>query len=198
MAERAHDAPMSAEEDDPNVGDLVWRLGEGEQSALAEAYERHHDVVRAFARRLLGDHDAAEDLVHDVFLTLPKAARRFEGRSSLRTFLLSIAVHRCRQHVRSAARYREAKERYARVPRPASAPGPSEAHGGSEMAEVLARALDGLPLDQRVAFVLCAIEERTSAEAARIVGVPENTIRTRTMRARQKLRELLEREGWAP
>jgi RNA polymerase sigma-70 factor (ECF subfamily) len=49
--------------------------------------------------------------------------------------------------------------------------------------------------DQRVAFVLCAVEERTSSEAARIVGAPEPTVRTRLFRARKKLREILSERG---
>ncbi len=64
-----------------------------------------------------------------------------------------------------------------------------------QLATALSRALDGLPLEQRVAIVLCDIEERTSAEAAQIVGVPEGTIRTRVFHGKRKLREALTQEG---
>ncbi|MFO7179814.1 MAG: sigma factor, partial [Pseudomonadota bacterium] len=73
--------------------DLVRRLAEADPLAVGRAYDRHHDAVRAFARRLLGDAAAAEDLVHDVFVALPRAAKSFRGQSSLRTFLIGIAVH---------------------------------------------------------------------------------------------------------
>ena len=59
----------------------------------------------------------------------------------------------------------------------------------------LTRALDDLPLDQRVAFVLCEVEERTSREVAEIVGVPEATVRTRLFHAKKKLRVLLQAEA---
>ena len=49
-------------------------------------------------------------------------------------------------------------------------------------------------IEQRIAIVLCVIEERTSVEAAQIVGVPEATIRTRVFHGRKRMRELLARE----
>ena len=57
--------------------------------------------MRAFARRLVGDPEAAEDLVHEVFVSLPRAIRRYREQSSLRTFLISIAVNHARHFVRA-------------------------------------------------------------------------------------------------
>ncbi len=194
MTSHAHTASLTAEGSDdgePDVADLVWRLRAGERSAIAEAYDRHSGVLRAFAQRLLGDDAAAEDLVHDVFLGLPRTVRRFEGRSSLRTFLVSVAANRCRHHVRSATRYRRAKARFA-----AQAidpiPGPAELREQREMAERLTSALDELSLDLRLTFVLAVIEGRPNPEVASILGVAETTVRTRVLRARGRLRKLLE------
>jgi len=58
-------------------------------------------------------------------------------------------------------------------------------------------ALDALPINQRVAFVLVEIEERSSVEAARIADVPESTMRTRLLHAKRRLRELLRKRGVA-
>jgi RNA polymerase sigma-70 factor (ECF subfamily) len=174
--------------------DLTDRLRQAEPAAVGDTYDRHHAAVRAFARRLLGDEAAAEDLVHEVFVSLPRAMRRFKGEASLRTFLLSIAVNHARHHLRAATRRRRAVERYADEPR-AAALDPESAARRSELARALIRALDALPLDQRVAFVLCEVEERSSVEVAQITGKPEATIRTRLFHARRKLRELLEQEG---
>ena len=71
---------------------LASRIAEGHADALAAAYDAHHQVARALARRILTNHASAEDLVHDAFVALPSAARGFEGRSSLRTFILSVVV----------------------------------------------------------------------------------------------------------
>jgi len=174
---------------------LVERLRRGDLDAVGEVYDRHHAAVRAFARRLVGDEHAAEDLLHEVFVSLPAAMKRFQGGSSLRTFLVSIAVNHARHHLRGAARRRAAMDRLALEP-PQSPPDPERQADRASLARALDRALDALPLDQRVAFVLCEVEERTSREAAEITGAPEATVRTRLHHARLKLRAALEKEGF--
>jgi RNA polymerase sigma-70 factor (ECF subfamily) len=171
-------------------------LSPDDGSQVAELYDAHHDAVRSFGRRLLGDAVAAEDLVHDVFVRVPAAMRRHRGESSVRTFLLSIAVNVAKKHVRAAARRRAAHERVASID--AIAPTtPEENAARRELADALHGALDALPLDQRVAFVLLEIEERSSADAARIARVPEPTIRTRLFHAKRRLREILRKRGIA-
>jgi RNA polymerase sigma-70 factor (ECF subfamily) len=170
--------------------ELIARLRAGEVAALREAYDAHHVHVRACAQRLVGDDDAAEDLVQETFLALPRAIARFRRESSLRTFLVSIAVNHARHYVRAAARRRAALVRLAREPEEAGRRPDGEV-SRAQLAEALVVALDALPLEQRVAVVLCDIEERSSAEVARIVGVPEATVRTRVFHGRRKLREAL-------
>ncbi|HMA93998.1 MAG TPA: RNA polymerase sigma factor [Polyangiaceae bacterium] len=182
---------------DPEA-DLRERLCNGEITAVGDAYDRYHQQVRAFARRLVGDDAATEDLVQEVFVTLPSAIRRFRGESSLKTFLLSIAVNHSRHHVRAAARRRKALQNLAdstAFDQPTDRHDPEFLARRKQLAELLQRALDELPLDQRVAFVLCEVEERPSPEVASIVGAPEATIRTRLFHARKKLRTYLEQQG---
>src|SRR5262249_13197755 len=174
---------------------LVGRLQRGEPAAVAEAYDVHQAALRAFARKLTGDAGVAEDLVHDVFVALPKAVKRFRGDAALRTFLTSIAVNHAKKHVRAAARRRAAMERFAREPIGDGTGDPEGDAQRRQLAAALSRALDKLPLDQRVAFVLCEVEQRTSVEAAAVVAAPEETVRTRLFHARKKLRAHLEKEG---
>jgi RNA polymerase sigma-70 factor (ECF subfamily) len=174
--------------------ELVERLRRGEAAAVGEAYDRHHAALRRFARRLVGDDASAEDLVHEAFVTLPRAIRQFCGESSLCTFLVSIAVNHARHHLRAAARRRAAVERFACEP-PATSSDPEQHATRASIARALSRALDTLPLDQRVVFVLCEVEERTAGEASEITGAPEATVRTRLFHARRKLRVELERQG---
>jgi len=173
---------------------LVERLRRGEVAAIGEAYDQHYAAVRSFARRLIGEDAAAEDLVHDVFVSLPSAIQRFRGDSSLKTFLVSIAVNHARHHLRGAARRRAAMEKLALEPA-SSAPTPEHQVSRASLAQALCRALDALPVAQRVAFVLCEVEELSSREAAKIMDVPEATVRTRLFHAKQKLRTSLEQEG---
>src|SRR5688572_30439443 len=168
LAPMAHIAPDSTREAfDDAASELVSRVARGDTAALTTVYRQHHDVVRAFAQRLVGDIEAAEDLVQDVFVALPTAIARFRGESSLRTFLVSIAVNHAKNHVRAAARRRAALARLAREPEGAS-PDPHRDAERRELGHRLMIALDQLPLDQRVAIVLAEIEERTSADIATI------------------------------
>jgi RNA polymerase sigma-70 factor (ECF subfamily) len=170
---------------------LVESLARSEPAAVRSVYEQHHVYVRAFAQRLVGDSAAAEDLVHEVFVALPSAIRRFRGDCTLRTFLVSIAVNHARHHVRAAVRRRAAADRFAHEP-PPSSPRPDENAARVQLARALTRALDDLPVEQRVAFVLCEVEERPSREVAAIVGAPEPTVRARLQLAKKKLRPILE------
>ena len=182
------------EESSADEQDLVARLVSSDPSAVGEVYDQHHRAVRAFASRLVGDASAAEDLVHEVFVALPRAMRGYRFESSLRTFLISIAVNHARHHVRSATRRRAAIGRLALEPEGNSAD-PEQLQRRKELASLLTRALDKLPLEQRVTFVLCEVEERTSREVAEITSVPEGTVRTRLHHAKKKLREELSQEG---
>lgn len=187
-ADRPEDAgPSAAAPADDSS--LVARLRQGDVDALAEAFDRWHQRVRVLARRLLSDAAAAEDLVQDVFEALPSAARRFRGDMDLQSFLLGIAVNRARRHHRAAARRVRALARLA-VQGAGAAGDPERDAYSRELGLRLGAALDRLPLAQRVAFVLCEVEELSSPQAAAIAGVPEATMRTRLFHARRQLR------GW--
>lgn len=177
-----------AAEDTP--GALVARLQRSDAAAITTVYRQHHLAIRAFSQRLVGDVEAAEDLVQDVFVALPKAIARFRGDCAIRTFLVSIAVNHAKNHVRAAARRRAALARLAREPEATSVDPEREILRG-QLADRLMLALDALPLEQRIVVVLAEIEERTSSEIATIVSAPEGTVRTRLFHAKRKLRELL-------
>lgn len=174
---------------------LLDDLRAGSQHALGAVYDEHHVAVRSFALRLLGQPESAEDLVHDVFVRLPELAQKFRGDSALRTFLFSVVANRARHFARNAARRRAAAERLAHEPtqRPAE-PGAQVERG--DLAAALHDAMEKLPMSYRLTFVLCHIEEKSTVEAARILDVPEGTVRSRLHKARAKLRRELEKGGW--
>lgn len=176
---------------------LEDRLAAGDPAAMVEVYQSHHAHVRSFAQRLVGDRMVAEDLVHEVFVALPDSMRRFGGQCSLRTWLVAIAARRAQHHIRAAARRRHAETRLAREPS-ASPTRPDDATERAELAALLTRALDTLPHDQRIAFVLCELEERTSVEVAEMLDESDGTIRARVMLAKRKLRAELERLTASP
>lgn len=169
----------------PELG-LLERIAAGDGAALREAYQRHHVPVRAFAGRLLGDRAAAEDLVHDVFVALPKALRRFRGECPFEGLLISIAANLARRHLRSSKRRRKAFARLSDEPTLAVVR-PDQAASDAELTLRLMRALDELPDKLRVSFVLVQVEERDAAEVALILGIPAPTVRARVRAARARL-----------
>jgi RNA polymerase sigma-70 factor (ECF subfamily) len=181
-------AHPTAETDDA----IVAGLRAGRLDALARAFDRWHQRVRVLARRLLWD-AAAEDVVQETFAALPRAVARFRGEVDLEAFVLGIAVKQARRHHRAAARRRRALDRLAieekRGPRD-----PEHDAYRRELAQRLADALDHLPAAQREAFVLCEVEELTSAQAAALADIPEATVRTRLFHARRRLRDLLDED----
>jgi RNA polymerase sigma-70 factor (ECF subfamily) len=185
-------APQSIE---PARSRFLQALAAGDTDALSTAYREHHRAVRAFACRLLGDEAAAEDMVQEAFLSLPSAVRRYRGDTSLRSFVIAVAVNHARHFVRAAARRR--KNALRTVHEPTIPPAlPDERFAREQLGNALFRGLDELSLEQRVAFVLCVIEERPSHEAAEIIDAPAATVRARVQSAKRRLRELLEEGGF--
>lgn len=176
---------------------VIARLLSGQLSAVGELYDRHHEAVRRFAQRLLGDATEAEDLVQEVFVRLPRIADSYRGESSFRSFLIGVTAQLSRHHVRAAQRRRSLHERSAAAgmsERP-EAERPDVQSERQRLAKILTQALDQLSFDHRVAFVLSEVEQHTSREIAVLVGVPEGTVRTRLLHAKKRLRAYLEQEG---
>lgn len=170
---------------------LAARVAAGDQAAFVTVYRAHFPEVRAFAQRLLGCAMAADDLVHDLFVGLPKSLRAFRGDCPLRSYLIAIAIRSAHNYLRAAKRRRQAEQRSASEPGP-SALRPDRDFEQQELATLLTQALDRLPLEQRVAFVLCEVEERTSVEAAEILGELAGTVRARVFHAKRRLRQELD------
>ena len=112
-APSAVDVRKAGDEDTNAEADLAARLRAGDRAAVELVYVAHHAAIRGFARRLVGDAASAEDIVHETFVALPRAIRRFRGEGSLRAFLIGVAANHSRRHVRSATRRRRATERLA-------------------------------------------------------------------------------------
>ena len=164
-------------------------LTSGSARAIVDLYDANHQRVRVLARRLLGDAAAAEDVVQEVFASLPRALRHYRGEADLPSFLLGIAVKKARDHLRAAIRRRRVLERYAFEER--VGPGsPEQDMVRKELAHRMTLALDRISAAHREAFILCEIEGLTAVQAARILAIPEATVRTRLFHGRAHLRAL--------
>lgn len=190
LASGLHDVPCI-----PDRGcceaELLAGLRCGRLEAVAQAYDLHQAALRAFVGRYLGDPSLAEDVVHDVFVELPRLVFCFRGEASLRTFLFSVALNRARHVLRSRLRRENTALRASEASTPDPVTTPDQHLDRKRLSAALVQALDALPPDQREAFLLCEVEEHASREVAAIVGAPEGTVRTRLFHARKKLRDWL-------
>ncbi|MFJ9942285.1 sigma-70 family RNA polymerase sigma factor [Streptomyces erythrochromogenes] len=148
----------------------------------------HRDVWR-YVAYLSADPQAADDLTQDVFLRALASLHRFEGRSSARTWLLSIARRTVVDSLRHAAARPRLSDRCdwqtaAEQAQPYDVPGFED---GIALAELLA----AIPSERREAFVLTQLLGLPYAEAAEAVGCPIGTVRSRVARARTSLVALL-------
>ncbi|MFE5679937.1 sigma-70 family RNA polymerase sigma factor [Streptomyces erythrochromogenes] len=148
----------------------------------------HRDVWR-YVAYLSADTQAADDLTQDVFLRALASLHRFEGRSSARTWLLSIARRTVVDSLRHAAARPRLSDRCdwqtaAEQAQPYDVPGFED---GIALAELLA----AIPSERREAFVLTQLLGLPYAEAAEAVGCPIGTVRSRVARARTSLIALL-------
>ncbi|MBX7115753.1 MAG: sigma-70 family RNA polymerase sigma factor [Myxococcaceae bacterium] len=148
-----------------------------------QAYEAELGPVCAFLRRC-GARDAA-DLAHDTFMVAFQRRATFEKGRPLRPWLFGIALGLWRNQQTKASSVRETD---APLPEVADlSPSLDESLEQRRRREALARVLERLDTDQRVAFVWHDIEERPVAELAENLGVPTNTIYSRLRIARQKV-----------
>jgi RNA polymerase sigma factor (sigma-70 family) len=163
---------------------LVQSVRDGSPEALATLYARYADRLMAVAYRLTGRAEDAEDVLHDVFLGLPEAFRRYEERGLLGPWLRQLTVRVALARMRRATRAREV----SLVGHTETTPGRGEA---LEDRITLATALGTLPDGLRSVFVLKVIEGHSHAEIAKMLGITPGASEVRLVRAMKQLRSML-------
>jgi RNA polymerase sigma factor (sigma-70 family) len=173
---------------------LVARIGAGDDTALAIAYDQYGALVYGVAARLLG-RDQAADVAQDVFTTLWDRPDGFDAaKGSLRTYLAVLARRRAIDHLRRHGR-REANERRAHAAAPAAAPHVEEAAIALIAAERVRDALRRLPDAQRRAIELAYLDGLTFREVAVATGSSEGTAKSRIRLGLHRLAQELQTDG---
>jgi RNA polymerase sigma-70 factor (ECF subfamily) len=179
---------------------LLAACAVGESAALGALFDRHNQPVFRFVSRIsCGPASDVEDLVQCTFIEVWRSAAKFRRSGSGRSWIFGIAANLTRTYVRSEVRRRKAMDGLEQRPDAAVQTGtaPDEKAAQREMIEELGRAVGELRYDERVAFVLCDLEEMPGVEAARVLGVRKGTLWRRLHDARKKLRVQLEKGGQA-
>lgn len=158
---------------------------------LEAVYAEHRDALWSFSLRLLADPASAEDLVHDVFVALPKLWHKVGADTPLRSFLLAVTANLARNHSRSAKRRRLLAEVWGRETSTTTSEHPEHLTLRRNLAAQLEAALSHLSHDHRVVFVLVEIEQYSALEAAEILDLPPGTVRSRMFHAKRQLQARL-------
>ena len=168
---------------------LIAAIAAGDRTAMRILYNRHQIRVFRFAVRLVDNAASAEDVVSEAFIEVWRQADRFEGRSSVSTWIMSIArfkalsVRRRRQEIELDDKVAETvADQYST---------PEQILLETDRRAQLRACLSQLSPDHREIIDLVYYHDKTIEEVAEIVGVPKNTVKTRMFYARRRLAQLL-------
>lgn len=162
---------------------------------VADIFRRHAPRVYRYLLGLTGDHLDAEDLLQETFVAAVIGLPRFAGRSSVSTWLLAIARRRYLMFLRRARRRpRTVPAQGGRRTESARAAHAGDVADAVAAEDAVSRLLRDLPERQRTAFQLREYEGLAVVEIAEVLGVAPGTVRVLLFRARQRLRQMVERE----
>ena len=156
-------------------------------------FARHHVRVYRFALRLVRDESKAEDLISEIFLDVWRQAGRFEARSAVSTWLLAIARFKALSALRRKPDEELDDETALAIED--AADNPETALAKKDKSAIIRNCLIGLSAEHREIIDLVYYHEKSVEEVAEIVGIPQNTVKTRMFYARKKLAELLKAAG---
>lgn len=182
---------------------LMLRYRDGDSRAFEQLLLRYRRPVYLFVLRLvgMGNTALAEDLTQETFLRVVKHARSYEQQARFRTWLYTMARNLCVDALRRA-RHRRAQsldapmheeDRETLLEHTAdTSPAVDRRVIGHELQQRIQQAVASLPEDQREVFLMREVAELQFKEIAAIVGIPENTVKSRMRYALEKLREALD------
>lgn len=177
--------------DDRTDADLLAAIADGDREALRCLYERHQAWLTARLRRRCAEPDLVVESVQDTFVAVWKGAGRWNGSGEPAAWMWGIAI---RQLIGKLRRKRLPTIAWADRDRPQGAIDLTSAEDrvllGVEHGD-LAGALTGLSPELRAVVQATVLDGLTTREAARLLGIPPGTVKTRMLRARTQLRGAL-------
>jgi RNA polymerase sigma-70 factor, ECF subfamily len=155
----------------------------GDRYAFGELFHRHRRQLHRLARLTTHSPEDAEDALQDAMLSAHRGAGSFRHDAAVGSWLHRIVVNACLDRLRRAKAHRTVplEDVYPVADRSAQV----------ETAIVVQRALARLPIEQRAAIVAVDMQGYSVADTARLLGIPEGTVKSRCARARVRLAELL-------
>lgn len=189
---------------------LLERLRTGDETAFSSLVRSHHAQLLRVIRNYVRDHSAAEEVAQDTWFAVFRGVAAFEGRSSFRSWLYSIALNKARTRGSRDARSKPFSSLVAEElgtpedyllgrfqtnghwAEPPVAWSPERASGGNEIVALVERFLPELPELQRLVVTLRDVQDLDSDEVCALLEITEANQRVLLHRGRSKLRELIE------
>jgi RNA polymerase sigma-70 factor, ECF subfamily len=175
-----------------NDADLMTRARRGDTDAWETMTRQHQEAVFRLAYLILGDPADADDVAQETFIRAHRALDRFDASKAARPWLFSIATNLARNKLRSVGRYVAAVQRFFLADPDAGVQAPPEANGGQS--QLLWQAVRKLNETDQEVIYLRYFSELSEAETAQALGVATGTVKSRTHRALERLRVVVERE----
>jgi len=183
-----------------NDSELIGRLSENDPQAFRILMEKYQDLVFRTSMGLLHDTEAAEDISQEVFIEVFKSIGYFRGESKLSTWLYRVTINKSLNELKKNQRnkawtkfediFKGKKEEKKEL----SIPDKSSENliESKELAKILQQAIDELPENQRIAFVLAKYDELSYKEIAEIMNSTVSSIESLVHRAKTNLQKRLQ------
>jgi RNA polymerase sigma-70 factor (ECF subfamily) len=172
---------------------LLQRVAGGDRDAFAELYRRLQRPLFGYLMKLVREREMVEDVLNETLMEVWRQAARFEGRSSVNTWVFSIAHHRAVSRLRKKRETALDEEQAAAIED--EGPTPDMKAESSDMSRLLGKLMERLSFEHREILHLAYYQEFSVQEIATALDLPPNTVKTRMFYARQRLRVLLEESG---
>jgi RNA polymerase sigma-70 factor (ECF subfamily) len=186
IAKALRETPLSDET-------LIQQIADGNKLAMRALFARHQVRVYRFALRIVRDTALADDVVSEVFVDAWQHAGRYEGRSTVSTWLLGITRHKALTAANRRPTESIDSETAMNVVDPGSSP--EAALGQKDTGAVIRRCLASLTSEHAEIIDLVYYQDKSIKEIVEILGIPENTVKTRMFYARKRLAALVAAEG---
>jgi len=196
---------------------LLARLRAGEEKAFDELVNKHHSALIRMAMGYVADREVAEEVVQDTWMAVIENLSRFEGRSSLRTWIFGILIHKAKdrgirekrhttfsafesceddnEEILDPSRFQQTGERaghWAIPPQPWDDQTPEKLLASQETVNAMNNAIDALPRTLKEVLILRDVEGADVKEVCALLNITETNLYVRLHRARERVRAEIE------
>ena len=196
---------------------LIARLRQGDEGAFDELVNKHHSALIRMAMGHVADREVAEEVVQDTWMAVIESLDRFEGRSSLRTWIFGIMIHKAKDRgVREKrhttfsdyesfddendesidpSRFHQSGEwtgHWAFPPQPWDEQTPEKLLASQQAVNAMNRAIEALPTTLKDVLILRDVEGSDAKEVCEILKITDTNLYVRLHRARERVRQAVE------